>query len=91
MLQYPPISTRPYPLTAILRAHILSVRSPQLRFSVRGDKGTFIKYGLDVQEDQLKAMPGPEAIFEQGYGREPEAIHGTVENLDAAGAVIKSQ
>lgn len=66
----------------ILRAHILSVRSPQARFIVRGSKGTYTKFGLDVQEDQLKAMPNVDGIFGKEYGHEPDAIWGTVETIE---------
>ena len=48
---------------------------------VRGTRGTFIKYGLDVQEDQLKAMSTPKAILEEQYGKEPQTIWGTVETI----------
>jgi predicted dehydrogenase len=82
-MHYPAGSARKYPLTANLRAHILSVRSPQPRYIVRGTKGTYTKFGIDVQEDQLKAMASPNGIFEDGFGREPEALWGTVENIEA--------
>jgi predicted dehydrogenase len=72
---------RKYPLTANLRAHTLSVRSPQPRYIVRGTKGTFTKFGVDVQEEQLKALSN--AIFKNGFGREPESLWGTVENIEA--------
>jgi hypothetical protein len=75
--------SRKYPLTANLRAHILSVRSPQPRYIVRGTKGTYTKFGVDVQEDQLKAMASPSGIFDDGFGREPQALWGTVENIEA--------
>lgn len=78
-------------MKVLLRAAILSVRSPQLRFIIRGTKGTFVKYGLDVQEDQLKAMPNPAGIFAEGYGREPEDIWGTVETVDASGKFSQTQ
>lgn len=72
-----------YPLTVILRAHILSVRSPQVRFIVRGTTGTYTKYGIDVQEDQLKVISSPKAILEDQYGMEPEYLWGTVEKVEA--------
>ena len=62
-----------------LRATTLSVRSPQLRFLVRGTNGTFIKYGSDVQEEQLKQISTPSAILAQSFGKEPESIWGTLE------------
>ncbi|KAF8914061.1 hypothetical protein CPB84DRAFT_1758277 [Gymnopilus junonius] len=71
------------PLTVILRSHILSVRSPQVRYIVRGTQGTFVKYGIDVQEDQLKVISTPKAILEEPYGLEQEEIWGTVERIEA--------
>ena len=65
---------RKHPLTANLRAHTLSVRSPQPRYIVRGTKGTFTKFGVDVQEEQLKALSN--AIFKTEFGREPESLWG---------------
>ncbi|PPQ77371.1 hypothetical protein CVT25_010953 [Psilocybe cyanescens] len=72
-----------YPLTAILRSHTLSVRSPQLRYVVRGTKGTYTKFGVDVQEDQLKVISSPKAILEGRYGMEPDYLWGTVERIEA--------
>ncbi|KAI0663182.1 oxidoreductase [Cubamyces menziesii] len=94
-LHYPPrkaaAGVQPQSFTAILRGHILSVRSPQVRYVVRGTHGTFLKYGVDVQEDQLKVIPSPAAIAQnEQYGVEPEDIWGTVESLDADGKVVKS-
>lgn len=68
-----------------MRANILSARSSQLRYLVRGTQGTYIKYGVDVQEDQLKVIPTPEAVFETRYGREPESLWGSVENVQSDG------
>jgi len=50
---------------------------------VRGTKGTYTKYGLDVQEDQLKVISSPKAILEDQYGMEPEYLWGTVEKIEA--------
>ncbi|KAJ6629128.1 hypothetical protein B0H10DRAFT_1988013 [Mycena sp. CBHHK59/15] len=73
----------PRPVTAIARAQLLSVRSPQPRYMVLGTKGSYVKYGVDVQEDQLKVISTPNAIHEPGYGVEPESIWGTLECLEA--------
>ncbi|OSC98664.1 oxidoreductase [Trametes coccinea BRFM310] len=94
-LHYPPLKAasgvQPQSLKVILRGHILSVRSPQVRYVVRGTHGTYLKFGVDVQEDQLKVIPSPAAITsDTNYGVEPEDIWGTVENLDAQGNVVKS-
>ncbi|KAI0637946.1 oxidoreductase [Trametes polyzona] len=94
-LHYPPLKAasgvQPQSLKVILRGHILSVRSPQVRYVVRGTRGTYLKSGVDVQEDQLKVIPSPAAIAQtDNYGVEPEDIWGTVENLAADGSVVKS-
>ncbi|KAF7301390.1 NAD binding rossmann fold [Mycena indigotica] len=71
------------PVTAIARAHFLSVRSPQPRYYIMGTKGSYIKYGVDVQEDQLKAISSPKAIHTDDFGVEPENLWGTLECLEA--------
>ena len=67
------------------------MRAPQLRFIARGTDGTFTKYGLDVQEDQLKAIQKPGEIFSENFGKEPEEIWGFVETIDEAGEITKSR
>ncbi|KAI0722261.1 oxidoreductase [Cerioporus squamosus] len=94
-LHYPPrpaaSGLQPTSFTAVLRGHILSVRASQVRYVVRGTHGTFLKSGVDVQEDQLKAIPSPAGIVQdQTYGVEPEDIWGTVENVGPDGKVIQS-
>jgi hypothetical protein len=78
-MHYPAGPALQQPFTAILRAHILSVRSPQARFIVRGTRGTYTKFGVDGQEDQLKAMKDPLDIFSAAYGKEPESLWGNLE------------
>jgi len=89
LLQYPPLPLTPAPsesikltsFTAILRGAILSVRTPQFRYVVRGTNGTYTKTGVDPQEDQLKAIKSPSDIFQdQIMGKEPENLWGTLEN-----------
>ncbi|CDO74620.1 hypothetical protein BN946_scf184325.g7 [Trametes cinnabarina] len=94
-LHYPPLKAasgvQPQSLKVILRGHTLSVRSLQVRYVVRGTQGTYLKFGVDVQEDQLKVIPSPAAITsDANYGVEPEDIWGTVEHLDAQSKVVKS-
>ncbi|PCH41309.1 NAD(P)-binding protein [Wolfiporia cocos MD-104 SS10] len=95
-LHYPPRpstgdSPHPTSFTVILRSHILSVRAPQLRYVVRGTAGTYTKFGIDVQEAQLKAMPTPaEITTSPTYGQEPAELYGSLENLSPSGEVIKS-
>ncbi|KAI0698612.1 oxidoreductase [Cytidiella melzeri] len=91
LLHYPPSEhattshsqIRPTSFTAILRGTILSAKSSQVRYVIRGTTGTYSKYGVDVQEDQLKAIASPSDIFSNPlYGQEPEELFGTLETLD---------
>jgi predicted dehydrogenase len=61
------------------KAGVMCVETEQLRYWVRGAKGSFKKFHLDVQEDQLKAglKPG-----DKGFGIESEANSGTLVVLE---------
>ncbi|MCJ1306867.1 hypothetical protein MMC25_000511 [Agyrium rufum] len=65
-------------MLATVKCAVVSLEEEQLRFWVRGVKGSYKKFHLDVQEDQLKAgcKPGDE-----GYGIEPEDHHGTLTTM----------
>ncbi|MCU0352349.1 MAG: oxidoreductase [Cytophagales bacterium] len=49
------------------------VREPGPRYVLHGTEGTFLKWGLDPQEDALKAGRSP---LEPGWGTEPESEWG---------------
>jgi hypothetical protein len=50
---------------------------------VRGTKGTYLKYGMDVQESQLRVLSSPNVVLEKQYGVEPECMWGTIERIEA--------
>ncbi|KAF8481349.1 NAD(P)-binding protein [Gautieria morchelliformis] len=87
-LHYASNSRKPHPVTVILRAHFLSARSPQFRYSIKGTKGSYTKDGVDTQEDQLK---GGVPIFDPAFGVEPEDIHGLLEILQPDSTVLKTR
>lgn len=62
-------------LKATLKGGLL-VKEPLPRYILLGNNGSFIKYGLDVQEETLNAgiFPGKTA----NWGEEPENIWGTI-------------
>ncbi|HEX2535126.1 MAG TPA: oxidoreductase [Chitinophagaceae bacterium] len=63
-----------YPeLKATLRSSFL-VREPLPTYILLGEQGSFIKYGIDIQEDALKEGKIP--TEEAGWGAEPESIWG---------------
>ncbi|KAH8663481.1 hypothetical protein BGZ60DRAFT_432634 [Tricladium varicosporioides] len=74
LLQYP--SGGPL-VTA--KAAVMSIETEQLRYWVRGTKGSFKKFHLDVQEDQLKAGMKP---GDKGFGVEPESHTGSLVVLE---------
>jgi predicted dehydrogenase len=57
------------------KAGVLSIETEQLRYWVRGSKGSFKKYHLDVQEDQLKAGMKP---GDKGFGIESDEASGNL-------------
>ena len=69
-----------------LKASML-VREMGPRYMIHGRKGSFIKNGNDVQEDQLKAgmMPGA-----HGFGVEPESMRGFL-HTEMDGKIIREQ
>ena len=66
-----------------LRASILSPISPQIRFIVKGENGSYVKYGLDPQEDYLKVGKKSRS---DGYGVEPESSYGKIQLVKEIGA-----
>ncbi|KAI0265158.1 NAD-P-binding protein [Gloeopeniophorella convolvens] len=90
ILKYPAGTVSPHPFTVTVRATPLSATAVQTRYIVRGVKGTFIKTGLDTQEDLLKVVPEPNGIYASGFGSEPEDIWGYVENVQPDGSFKKS-
>ena len=62
-------------MMATARASVVSPEVKQLRYWVRGNKGSFKKFHLDCQEDQLKEGMRPGDV---GYGVEPEDRYGVL-------------
>lgn len=52
------------------------VREPAPHFCLNGRKGSFVKYGMDVQEEELILGKVPGEC--EDWGREPEVIHGKI-------------
>jgi len=61
------------------KAGVICVETEQLRYWVRGTKGSFKKFHLDVQEDQLKAGLKPGG---KGFGLESEENSGKLVVLE---------
>lgn len=74
-------------LKVILKAGML-IKELGPTYILHGDKGSFIKYGLDVQENALSAGQIPNEM--PNWGEEPENLWGKL-NLDADGDGIISR
>jgi predicted dehydrogenase len=61
-------------MRALLRASMMAM-APDLRFVVRGERGAFVKYGIDPQEESLKAGAVPQ---DDDWGRESPEKWGTL-------------
>jgi len=70
-------------ILATVKAAVVSPEVNQLRFWVRGDKGSFKKFHLDPQEDQLRRGMRP---GDTGYGIETEERYGTL-NISSNGKI----
>lgn len=76
-----------YPdLNVTLKASVF-VKEAGPRFQVHGTKGSFVKYGLDVQEAQLRKGKKPGS---KGYGIEPATIRGIL-NTDTSGKKFRGR
>lgn len=65
----------------------LLMREPTPRYLLQGTKGMFVKYGIDAQEDHLKAglLPG-----DAGFGLESDEFQGVL-NTETAGLAFRGK
>ena len=73
----------PLPFTVQLRA-TLTACAPGPRFVLHGTKGSFTKWGIDPQEDQLKSGMH---FGDPGFGEEPESAWGELQLCGDAGLI----
>ena len=69
-----------------LRASLL-VREPTPRYRINGTRGSFVKYGIDPQEDQLKAGMTPDM---KGFGADTPQYYGHL-NTDIDGLCVNGR
>lgn len=73
-------------LRVTLKSSLL-VREDTPRYVIHGNKGSFIKYGIDVQEDHLKAGLLPK---DEGFGVEPKENAGIL-NTELGGVSFRGK
>ena len=65
-----------YPNLKVTLKSGMLVKIPTPRFTILGDRGSFVKYGLDVQEEDLVNEFTP--LNKADWGKEPDALYGTI-------------
>lgn len=65
-----------YPTIKVTLKSSMLIREVGPHYSIHGRKGSFVKYGMDIQEDQLIQGKMPEDKIE--WGKEPEELYGKI-------------
>lgn len=74
-------------LRVLLSVSIL-VADARPRFALHGTRGSFVKYGIDPQEDNLRlGIP----VGAPGFGADPESAHGVLTTIDGAAQRIPTE
>jgi predicted dehydrogenase len=76
---------RPRPLTALLRSTLTGC-APRPRCVIHGTRGSFTKWGIDPQEDQLKAGM---TFDSPGFGEEAESGWGELKLCGEGEAIVR--
>jgi scyllo-inositol 2-dehydrogenase (NADP+) len=76
----------PAGVTVLLRSTLTAYKQGP-RFVVHGTRGSFVKWGLDPQEDQLKAGM---KFGDPGFGEDPESLWGELYAVDKPPQRIKT-
>src|SRR6195256_4254517 len=81
-----------YPeLRAMLRARIIAF-APGPHMLIHGTKGSFIKYGMDPQEERLRGKDCPDGIdWGADWGQEPEESWGTLTLVGQPSRKLKTE
>jgi len=74
-------------LTIWLRS-TMTAAIPGPRFTLHGTQGSFVKFGIDPQEDAIK---GGVVIGSPGWGEEPEQLWGTLKLADGSETRIRTE
>jgi len=75
-------------MTATAKTNIVSPEAKYLRFWVRGDKGSYKKYHLDIQEPQLRFQGM--RMSDPNYAKEPEGNYGVLDQVQADGSITST-
>src|SRR5271168_404999 len=78
-------------LRAMARARIIAF-APGPHFLIHGTKGSFVKYGMDPQEERLRGKNLPQGTdWGAEWGEEAEELWGTLSVVGEPGAKVKTE
>jgi predicted dehydrogenase len=78
-------------LTVLLRS-TMTAAIPGARFTLHGTQGSFVKFGIDPQEDAIKAGIAIGSGYDgHAWGEEPESLWGTLKLADGSESLIPTQ
>ncbi|MBV8804359.1 MAG: oxidoreductase [Sinobacteraceae bacterium] len=77
-----------YGTTRVLLSASTLVADPRPRFAIHGAGGSFVKYGVDPQENNLRAGA---AVGTPGFGDDPEELHGVLTTLGGGPERIRTE
>jgi scyllo-inositol 2-dehydrogenase (NADP+) len=70
----------------------MTAATPGARFTLHGTQGSFVKFGIDPQEDAIKAGIAIGADYEgHAWGEEPESLWGTLKLADGSESRIRTE
>ena len=77
-----------YGSTRVLLSASTLVADPRPRFAIHGAVGSFVKYGVDSQESNLRAGV---AVGTPGFGDDPEELYGVLTTIGGAPERIRTE
>jgi hypothetical protein len=85
-LYYPPAPGQNSELVVNCHASVLSAFPSQMRYSIKGSKGSFVKFGMDSQLGDLAKIAKGENV--EQYGAEVESLWGQLAEAVPAGEEV---
>lgn len=74
-------------LKVTMRAGML-ITDPTPRYVLRGENGSFVKYGMDIQEEMLERG---KSLSDEDWGVEPESRFGKLYLMNESGKIIQER
>jgi predicted dehydrogenase len=81
-----------YPRLTVLLRSSMTAAIPGARFTLHGTQGSFVKFGIDPQEDAIKAgFAIGDSVGDLAWGEEPESLWGTLKLADGSETKVRTE